>query len=295
MGNVTAIGMTTHGKEGQPDSLVAELDAIVAAGADAAELALYDLDLVAGGKVLEGRFADVAAIVGRYDLRMTVHGPIASNPWDLRHAACHEAATVAYLEMAGRLGAEVYVQHSGRTTHVTGPELRTLQAHEQEYLKRIGDLAGRHGVTVAVENLFGEKPGDLTQLPHEVALQVDKVDHPHVAVLIDFSHAFLEATRRGVDAWASCRQAAPLTAHLHLHDSFGRPQTLSGYTRSETIAFGMGDLHLPLGWGSIPWNEVFDDLEVRPKTIANVELPARFYDVAAECVARAREIVRMER
>ena len=291
MGNVVAIGMTTHGKDGRPKSLESELDTIVAAGADAAEIALYDLDVVAGGRVVEARFAEVLAIAERHPLRYTVHGPIASNPWDLRHAEIHEATTMAYLDMTARLGATVYVQHSGRAAHVTGPELAALRASERDYLRRIGDRAGRDGIIVAVENLFGERAGDLTQLPHEVAMQVERVEHPQVAVLIDFSHAFLEATRRGVDPWASCRQAAPLAAHLHLHDSFGRPQTLLGYTRSETVAFGMGDLHLPLGWGSIPWVEVFAGLDVRAGAIANVELPGRYFDVAAECVTEARRIV----
>jgi hypothetical protein len=28
------------------------------------------------------------------------------------------------------------------------------------------------------------------------------------------------------------------------------------YTTSERIAFGQGDLHLPMGWGDIPWAEI---------------------------------------
>ncbi|WP_027132800.1 sugar phosphate isomerase/epimerase family protein [Geminicoccus roseus] len=290
MNNVVAVGLTTQGRDGMPESLRPKLEAIAAAGADFAEIALYDLDVVAGGRPLERRFAQVLEIAKSFPLRYTVHGPISANPWDLRHAEIHEAAARAHLEMAGRLGATAYVQHSGRTTHVTGPELATLRAHERDYLARMGDLAGRLGVKLVVENLFGEKPGAITQLPHEVAEQVERVAHPQVAVLIDFSHAFLEATRRGVDPWASCRQAAPLTAHLHVHDSFGRPQTLIGHTRSETVAFGMGDLHLPPGWGDIPWRMLFDELEVLPGTVANIELPARYYDVAEESVARVREL-----
>jgi sugar phosphate isomerase/epimerase len=291
MTDVVAVGLTTHGRDGRPESLRAELELIVAAGADAAEIALYDLDVVAGGRIIERRFAEVLAIAEQFPLRYTVHGPIASNPWDVRHAEIQEAATVAYLEMAGRLSASVYVQHSGRTVHVTGPELEALKSRERDYLRRMGDLAGRRGIRLVVENLFGERPGDLVQLPHEVAEQVERVDHPQVAVLIDFSHAFLEGSRRGTEPWASCRQAAPLTNHLHLHDSFGRPLTLHGYTRSETVAFGMGDLHLPLGWGAIPWTEIFDGIRFLPGTIANVELPARYVDQARNCVDRAREIV----
>ncbi|HEX2528989.1 MAG TPA: sugar phosphate isomerase/epimerase family protein [Geminicoccus sp.] len=295
MTNVVAVGLTTHGREGRPASLRSELEGIVAAGADAAEIALYDLDVVAGGRIVERRFCEVLEIARRFPLRYTVHGPIASNPWDVRHAEIQEAATLAYLEMTARLGAGVYVQHSGRTVHVTGRELEALRARERDYLARMGDIAGRHGFRIVVENLFGERPGDLVQLPHEVAEQVERLAHPQVAVLIDFSHAFLEASRRGVDPWSSCRQAAPLTNHLHLHDSFGRPLTLHGHTRSETVAFGMGDLHLPLGWGAIPWEEVLDGLTFLQGTIANIELPGRYEDEAVACVERARRLVGLEK
>jgi sugar phosphate isomerase/epimerase len=293
--NVVAVGLTTQGQDGRPDSLLPKLEAIRAAGADAAEIALYDLDVVAGGRPLERQFARVLEIASEFALRYSVHGPIASNPWDLRHREIHETVARAHLTMAGRLGAGIYVQHSGRTVHATGPELAALRAQERDFLRRLGDLAGRAGVTIVVENLFGERPGDLTQLPHEVAEQVAEVDHPHVRVLIDFSHAYQEATRRGVDAWASVRQAAPLTAHLHVHDSFGRTATLLGHTRSETVAFGMGDLHLPPGWGDIPWEMLFGELRFLPGTIANVELPARYAEHASEVVAQVREMVGLAR
>lgn len=290
MSNVVAVGLTTHGREGKPESLEAKLRAITAAGADAAEIALYDLDVVAGGRVLERRFAQVMEIAASFPLQYSVHGPIASNPWDVRHAEIHEAAVKAHLDMAGRLGASVYVQHSGRAVHITGPERTALMARERDFLQRMGDLAGRQGIMLVVENLFGDRPGASSQLPHEVAEQVERLAHPHVAVLIDFSHAYLEATRRGTDPWASCRQAAPLTRHLHIHDSFGRPLTLHGHTASETLGFGMGDLHLPLGWGDIPWDALFQDMTFLKGTIANIELPGRYYDEVEACVARVRQL-----
>ena len=82
--NVVAVGLTTQGQDGRPDSLLQKLQAIRAAGADAAEIALYDLDVVAGGRPLERQFARVLEIASGFALRYSVHGPIASNPWALR-------------------------------------------------------------------------------------------------------------------------------------------------------------------------------------------------------------------
>ena len=50
----------------------------------------------------------------------------------------------------------------------------------------------------------------------------------------------------------------------------------------------MGDLHLPIGWGTIPWETIFDGMSFLKGTIANIELPGRYYDEAAACVARVR-------
>ena len=290
MTNVVAVGLSTRGCRGSVENLATDLRAIVEAGADTAELALFDIDIVAGARILERRFARVEEICRSFPLRYTVHGPIASNPWDERHAAIHLETALTYVEMTRRLGGLVYVQHSGRTKGRVGHELAALRTTERDFLARVADRCGESNIRLVVENLFAERPGEISQMPHEVAEQIERLDHPAASVLIDFSHCYLEADWRGADPWASVRQAAPFTGHLHLHDSFGRSQTMSGYTASETMAFGVGDLHLPLGWGTIPWEEVFEGLVFRPDTIANIELPSRFYDEAVACVTRARRL-----
>ena len=56
-------------------------------------------------------------------------------------------------------------------------------------------------------------------------------------------------------------QAASLTPHahhLHIHDNFGLMDITPVYTKSEAVAFGEGDLHLPfiggypMGWPDHP-------------------------------------------
>ena len=62
-----------------------------------------------------------------------------------------------------------------------------------------------------------------------------------------------------------------------MHDSFGRPTSDAAfYSHAERIAFGMGDLHLPMGWGDIGWETILPELACRPGTVMIVELPPRF-------------------
>jgi sugar phosphate isomerase/epimerase len=94
-----------------------------------------------------------------------------------------------------------------------------------------------------------------------------------------------------VEALKAC---APLTYQLHGHDSFGRPTTMGGfYTHAERIAFGMGDLHLPMGWGDIPWEATLPQLALRPGTVMIVELPPRHMAELQACADTARRFMEM--
>ena len=43
--------------------------------------------------------------------------------------------------------------------------------------------------------------------------------------------------------------------HLHINDNYGKFDPLS--PASKNVALGYGDLHLPIGWGKIPYEDVF--------------------------------------
>ncbi len=125
-----------------------------------------------------------------------------------------------------------------------------------------------------------------------MAETVRAVGHPHLVGLVDFSHAYIESTRLGIDWRAEVRALARVAGHLHVHDSFGRPYTMTEfYHPSEAVALGIGDLHLPLGWGDIPWENVFDEIEVLPGTTLILEIGERFGMERPESLARSRSLV----
>ena len=69
---------------------------------------------------------------------------------------------------------------------------------------------------------------------------------------------------------------APFTSHLHIHDSFGRLKKMYTYMHSEDVTYGQGDIHLPLGWGDIPFEKIFTNLKFSSDTFLNFELSNRY-------------------
>ena len=124
-------------------------------------------------------------------------------------------------------------------------------------------IAKGYGVRIALENIFALSDAEYRQTPEKVGETVKAVNSPNVCGLIDFSHAYIECTRLGLDWREQIQAMAPVTGHLHVHDSFGRPYSMTKfYHPAEATALGIGDLHLPIGWGDIPWEEIFSELTI---------------------------------
>jgi sugar phosphate isomerase/epimerase len=266
------------------------LGRISATGATCAELSLLGSDLVCGGRLLPKAVDKLRQICLRHALRYTVHGPLSADFMTRATRDHHLAAVAAILEIAGLVGASVVVQHAGRP-EVTDPLLiETLHGEERDCLRRLGDVAARHGVLLAVENLWVASPGQYTAAPERLAQEIQKVDHPSVAGTLDLSHAYLQTSWLGTDFQAAAIAFAPVAGHLHIHDSFGRPGDFYRIA-SEQLAYGIGDLHLPLGWGDIPWETLLPKLAVRPGSIFMIELPPPYWDEMAACAEAARRLM----
>lgn len=261
-----------------------------ALGVDSAELLMGDYDVVVGARVRPAAVAELKRIVADSPLSITVHGPIASSFTDRRHLALQMDVCRAMLDVSGEIGATVLVHHAGAAPHGDAAERAALLAIELEALAEIAPHAQSVGVPLCVENIFGDQTRWFAS-PSELAAQIRAVDHPYVQATIDFSHAFINAGQRGFDPIASLAELAPVAGHLHVHDSFGRPETFSPYGRSDAIAFGLGDLHLPPGWGVIDW-AACAALPYSRDVVANLELSARFTDALPDAIALCRDMAR---
>ncbi len=288
---IAAVGFSLSSKDGSVADLEPGLRHFADLGADIVEIGAYSVDLIAGGRIIPERVEDLVRLTRSLPLAYTFHGLVTSNFMDPETLGRQVAVAKAMLELCDRIGAGVLVQHSGSLRADQQAERAAADQRELDALGELAGVAARYGVRVALENIFTVEPGEYRRSPSGVAAAVRRLDHPNVVALIDFSHAYIEATFRGLDFREELRAMAPVTGHLHVHDSFGR---LSGptriYARPESVALGLGDLHLPLGWGDIPWRDIFADLAVLPGTTLIMEIEQTFRPEHPACLAEGRHL-----
>ena len=277
MGNIIGTGFNAGSEDGELFSLEADLRALADMGVDTVEIGLTGIDLIAGGRIIPERAQRLADLTRQFDFRYTVHGLVASNFMDPATQRFQIDAAKALVELSDRIVARILVQHGGHIRADQWHDRAGADDRERDALTELADFAKPYGVRIALENIFTTEPGQYRQTPAEVAETVKAVNHPMVVALIDFSHAYIESTYRGLDFRAQLRAMAPVTGHLHVHDSFGRPQGFyKPFFPQENTAMGIGDLHMPLGWGDIAWEEIFAELTFLPDTVLMMEIGRRY-------------------
>jgi sugar phosphate isomerase/epimerase len=292
MNRIAHVGFAVESASGGTAELEPLLRRHADLGADAAEIGASSLDLISGGRVIRERIDELVRLTGSFSFTYTVHGLVCSNFMDPETLRPQVKAALAMLEVCDRIGARVLVQHSGSLRADQIAARAGADARELDALGEVARAAERLGITVALENIFTVEAGEYRKTPAEVAAMLRTLDHPNVVGLIDVSHAAIEATFRGLDLRAELRAMAPVTGHLHIHDSFGQPAgRTAAWFRPEAAALGLGDLHLPLGWGDIAWDAVAEDLAaVLPDTIMILEIGKPYTAEHPQSLAEARRI-----
>ncbi|MFC6488504.1 TIM barrel protein [Nitratireductor sp. GCM10026969] len=292
MTNIIATGFNAGSIDGELFSLEAELRRLADIGVDTVELGLTSIDLISGGRVIEERAERLQALTAQFPFRYTVHGLVSSNFMDPATARYQVDAAKALVEICDRIDARVLVQHGGHLRADQIFDRAAADQREREALFELAEFARPYGIRIALENIFTTEPGQYRQTPAEVAATVKAVDHPNLVALIDFSHAYIESTYRGLDFRDQLRAMAPVAGHLHVHDSFGRPIGFyKPHHLQEATALGLGDLHMPLGWGDIDWEDIFGELEFLPGTVLMMEIITRYRSEQPACLERAKRLM----
>lgn len=291
MTHIIGTGFNAGSDDGEFLTLEADLRALSEMGVDTVEIGVTSLDLIAGGKIVKERHEALLALTRQFDFRYTVHGLVSSNFMDPVTLGYQIDAAKALVKVSNSIGAGILVHHSGNLRADAIADWAGADVREREALTELADFARPHGVRIALENIFTTEPGQYRQTPAEVAETVKAVNHSNVVALIDFSHAYIESTFKGLDFRAQIRAMAPVAGHLHVHDSFGRPQGFyKPYHPQENTAMGIGDLHMPLGWGDIAWEEIFTELSFLPDTVLMMEIGRRYRREQPASLVRAREL-----
>jgi sugar phosphate isomerase/epimerase len=248
------------------------------------EVSITGLRLILNGQVQPREVANFCAVLRNFDLRYSIHAPNRLNlAYDDRHLLCKQIMR-SLLKICRAAGSERLVYHSGlqaldavragvRRTLFSADELAAGARQEVAALQELAPIAADAGVIIGMENgdshlwehnlmaHFGLPRAALAE--HHARLyippivrQLEAIDHPNIAMTLDIAHLHIAAHDMGFDYLEAIRQAAPWVRHLHVNDNFGRLD--QGFdAEAERWAYGEADLHLPPGWGSIPYTEVF--------------------------------------
>lgn len=284
--DIKAIGISIGAQNGYLSELVRALDYAQESGYELVEIGLSSLNLIINGRLIPELSRGVRDVLGRYDFRYTIHAPNRTNLAFGHDLELDYAVLSACIEFGGQIKADMLVYHSGLQaveyprwgayTLPTPDEMKRGATREVESLRKIAPYAADNGVTICMENgdphLWEFEVLRKNDLPDSdlpvyhprlrippIVDQVRAVNHPNVGMTLDLAHLHIAAHTLGFDYLESVEQAAPVTRHLHLNDNFGKLDT--GFEGGgDRAAYGEADLHLPPGWGSIPYAEAFKRL-----------------------------------
>jgi len=277
-------------RAGELEVLSELLDAAETKPVDLVELPIFELDLILGGRIRREVLTKLQRACGGRALSYSVHGPIAINLMDHPgQTGLHLDILKASIEITAELGARHLVIHTGVCENGLRAEVDAAYERQRAALDEVAGMAATSGVVVCVETLASERAAVHTALPSRLAYELTLIDHPNIRCCLDVSHAYINCGFHGRDLLEELAPLAPFAEHVHLHDSFGRPNDMRTVSRAERIAYGLGDLHLPLGWGSIPWNAIFSELDFPKSPVLMLELPPPHADELDNCIATMQE------
>jgi sugar phosphate isomerase/epimerase len=240
----------------RPHLLAEELDRLVADGYTAAEPAVETLHCILGGRPHQQHVDAVAEICASQaqTLAFSVHAPSVLDLRDRRYPELHRQILLSSVSFAAAIGARVLVVH-----YEARSEDPKIEAQYRAGIEQAADLAGRHDLTLGIENIEVERTERVLEF-------LESVRHPYVRMTYDFAHDYLAGDLFGYDHLTSARACAPYAAHLHITDNFGRfnQARLGDFNlyraipHSQIAVMGLGDLHLPAGWGTLPIEQVYD-------------------------------------
>jgi sugar phosphate isomerase/epimerase len=287
---IRGIGINGHPSWWRGDLKIFEEDLKLAqeVGFDYMEIPPHGLDVICGRKLNYKRLEKIKEIMGRYKLKYNVHAPDLLNFMDEEREELHKEVFFQVLEFSKEIGANLVVYHSGWVTSEVAKNkelFEKLKAKERESLAYFADIARDYGILLSVENsnidlniiqgkifCYGINIYDLVD-------QIEKIDKPNVGITLDIGHGYIASKYIiNYDFLSAIKRAKKFINNIHLHDNFGTVNDIKeNIPYMYRIIYGWGDLHLPLGWGNIPFGKIFSI--IRPNfTYITLELESRHRD-----------------
>ncbi|MFF2482816.1 sugar phosphate isomerase/epimerase family protein [Paenibacillus sp. NPDC058071] len=292
--NVKGIGISLNADmvNGDLTALETHLRYIADAGCDYAELIMHGLDVVIDGNVHPRRLEAVLQVLRQFKLSYTLHLPYEMNLMSLEKGEDYYRGFKAGIELAAAVGIDTIVYHSSYAV-LTETNLdhyfakygkmsrdrlfAILLGEDADRLRQLGHLAGQSGIQIGIENnIWYDIKTDYTYglHPRDTVEHVRRIGMNNVGMTLDIGHCYLTSIAYNYPFKDAILAALPYAKHLHVHDNFGKLKDAGSYMSN--LPYGYGDLHLPVGWGSIPYDEVFEWI-ADYKGIVNMEIEFRLY------------------
>ena len=275
-------------KGGDVAQLPAFLGRCKSVGCTHVELTSRKLDLILGGRLDRRRAEAVAETVRDSGLSPVLHASHDVNFMDVAKAARHKVVAEATIELCGILGASHTVFHAGCvSTDDWRDDAPMLLQTERDAVRRLADRAAELDVRISLENMI-VRPNlpvyHYSADPRALADQIARIDHSFVGMCLDTGHAWLSAPKLGFDFVRAVGEVSWAICHLHANDNCGIIGPFGVEKDNDKVAFGLDDLHQPIGWGTIPWAEILPRMSVREDTFLCVEINERYFDHLEEAV-----------
>ena len=113
MMNVKTIGVSVGASDGHLAQLNLALKYAEESGFDLVEIGVSDLNLIISGRLMPDLSQNVRDVLGRYDLRYTLHAPNRTNLAFGYDRDLDYGVLQACIEFCHQIGADVLVYHSG--------------------------------------------------------------------------------------------------------------------------------------------------------------------------------------
>lgn len=243
---------------GDLGSLEDALDNFEEVGFEAVEIPIHGTGTLLNGELNEESLEILGGLVGQYNFKYTVHAPDLLSLGTKKNIETHIEVFKSTIKFASFIDAEIVVYHTSLQ------ESDDSREREKENLNDLSTFCERQKVTVAVENMWNSDPDNLIHL-------VQEVESGRVKICYDLGHAFIYSNQFDKDFLYLLEKVKPELAHVHLHDNFGKKLYPEDFEKSNIHShltpyihkapFGLGDLHLPLGEGTLPLTEIFEALQ----------------------------------
>lgn len=239
------INIDTLRLNGSFENLERELKLFSEMGFDCAELPPAGMSLIFNSNLKNESLKKLVEITSRFNLLYTIHGPDPINLASRRQEDLQ--IMIKIFEIASAINASVIVYHCAYT--------RGNKKSFEKEVQTIKAIADRLGSSIlALENTH--------QMVDEVLEVVEAVSSEKVKLLIDLGHLYIRCNADRSRFFKQIEMGLEKAVEIHIHDNFGKQS--EGFDESIKNAthfaylYGVGDLHLPLGLGTIPFDEVFN-------------------------------------